>query len=105
MSKMHIRTDDMVVVLSGKEVGKKGKVIAADPSTDMVLVEGVNIVKRHRKPRSQTDRGGITESEGYIRACKVMRICPKCQKPTRFAHKIGEDGSKTRLCKKCGAEI
>ncbi|NLM61077.1 MAG: 50S ribosomal protein L24 [Clostridiales bacterium] len=103
--KLHVRTDDTVVVISGKDVGKKGKVLATDPSTGMVLVEGVNIVSRHQKPRRQGEAGGIIEREGYIRASKVMRVCPKCSKPTRLAHKIDADGNKTRVCKKCGANI
>ena len=103
--RLHVRTDDTVVVISGKDVGKKGKVLATDPSTGMVLVEGVNIVSRHQKPRRQGEAGGIIEREGYIRASKVMRVCPKCSKPTRLAHKIDADGNKTRVCKKCGANI
>jgi large subunit ribosomal protein L24 len=103
--KLHVRTDDTVVVLSGKDVGKQGKVLATDPSTGMVLVEGVNIVSRHQKPRKQGETGGIIQREGYIRASKVMRVCPKCSKPTRLAHKIEANGEKTRVCKKCGASI
>ncbi len=105
MNNLHVRKDDIVVVLSGKDIGKQGKVLASDPSTKMVLVEGVNMVSRHKKPRRQGEVGGIIKSEGYIRASKVMRVCPKCSKPTRLAHKIGADGAKTRVCKHCGAEI
>jgi len=104
-NKLHVRTDDTVVVISGKDVGKRGKVLATDPKTNMLLIEGVNIVKRHQKPRGQNTPSGIIEREGYIRASKVMRVCPKCNTPTRLAHKIAEDGTKKRLCKKCGAEI
>lgn len=103
--KLHVRTDDTVVVISGKDIGKKGKVLAADPSTGMVLVEGVNIVSKHQKPRKQGEAGGIIEREGYIRASKIMRVCPKCSKPTRLAHKVDANGNKTRACKKCGANI
>jgi len=103
--KLHVRKDDTVVVLSGKDVGKQGKVLAADPSTGMVLVEGVNMVSRHQKPRRQGETGGIIKREGYIRASKVMRVCPKCHKPTRLAHTVAADGTKSRVCKRCGAEI
>lgn len=105
MNNLHIRKDDTVVVLSGKDVGKQGKVLATEPKTGMVLVEGVNIVHRHTKPRRQGEVGGIIEREGYIKATKVMRVCPKCSKPTRLAHTVKADGTKTRVCKKCGAEI
>lgn len=103
--KLHVRKDDTVVVLSGRDIGKQGKVLASDPSTGMVLVEGINMVSRHQKPRRQGDAGGIIKREGYIRASKVMRVCPKCHKATRLAHTITSDGEKTRVCKKCGAEI
>ena len=105
MNNLHVRKDDTVVVLSGKDIGKQGKVLATEPKTGMVLVEGVNIVHRHTKPRRQGEQGGIIKKEAPLYACKVMRVCPKCNKPTRLAHKIKEDGTKTRVCKKCGAEI
>ncbi len=103
--KLHVRTGDTVQVLSGKDVGKQGKVLASDPSTGMVLVEGVNMVSRHLKPRKQGDVGGIIKRESYIRSSKVIRVCPKCDKTTRLAHKIAADGTKTRVCKKCDAAI
>jgi len=77
--KLHVRTDDTVVVISGKDVGKKGKVLATDPSTGMVLVEGVNIVSRHQKPRRQGEAGGIIEREGYIRARRSCAYAPSAQ--------------------------
>ena len=95
MNKMSIRKDDLVVVLSGKDKGKQGK----------VLVEKVNVVSRHQKPRKQGEQGGIMKKEAPICACKVQRVCPKCNKPTRPAHKLLADGKKVRVCKKCGAEI
>ena len=103
--KLHVRTGDTVVVLSGKDVGKEGKILATDPSAGMVLVEGINIVSKHQKPRRQGETGGIIEREGYIRASKVMRVCPKCNKPTRLAHRFDDEGNKTRICEKCGADI
>lgn len=105
MNKLHVRTGDTVQVLSGKDIDKKGKILASDPSTGMVLVEGINMVSRHKKPRKQGESGGIVKSEGYIRASKVIRVCPKCNKTTRLAHKVEAGGIKTRVCKKCGAEI
>ena len=105
MNKMSIKKDDTVVVLSGKDKGKKGKVIAVLPKDGKVVVEKINMVSRHTKPRRQGEVGGIIEKEAPIYACKVMRVCPKCNKATRPAHKILADGKKVRVCKKCGAEI
>ncbi|NLT14399.1 MAG: 50S ribosomal protein L24 [Clostridiales bacterium] len=102
---MNIRRDDKVIVLSGKDKGKEGKVINVDPTGGKVIVEGVNKAKRHTKPRKQGDPGGIITKETPIYASKVMRVCPKCNKPTRTAHGSAKDGSKVRVCKKCGAEI
>ena len=109
---MNIKTGDTVVLLTGKYEDKKDsngkvlthKVIAASPKEGKVIVEGVNTVKKHVKPRKQGETGGIVSKEGPIRVCKLMRVCPKCGKPTRAAHKIA-DGKKTTVCKKCGAEI
>ena len=102
---MSIRKDDTVIVLSGKDKGKKGKVLSVDPANGKVIVEKVNMVSRHTKPRRQGEEGGILQKEAPIYACKVMRVCPKCNKPTRPAHKVLADGKKVRVCKKCGAEI
>jgi large subunit ribosomal protein L24 len=104
MNKMSIKKDDLVVVLSGKDAGKQGKVLETQPSANKVIVEGVNIVSRHTKPRQQGEEGGIIKKEAPIYACKVQRVCPKCGKPTRVAHKV-EGDKKVRVCKKCGAEI
>ena len=105
MNKMSIRKDDLVVVLSGKDKGKQGKVMSVDPKAGKVIVEKVNVVSRHTKPRRQGEQGGILQKEAPIFACKVQRVCPKCSKPTRPAHKVLADGKKVRVCKKCGAEI
>ena len=102
---MSIRKDDTVIVLSGKDKGKKGKVLSVDPANGKVIVEKVNMVSRHTKPRRQGEEGGILQKEAPIYACKVMRVCPKCDKPTRPAHKVLAGGKKVRVCKKCGAEI
>ena len=105
MKNMSIRKDDTVIVLSGKDKGKKGKVLTVMPKDGKVIVEKVNVISRHQKPRKQGEECGIIKREAPIYACKVMRICPKCDKPTRPAHKTLADGKKVRVCKKCGAEI
>ena len=102
---MHIKTNDTVIVLSGRDKGKQGKVMSADPKAGKVIVVGVNVAKRHLKPRKQGEEGGIIKKETPIYACKVMRVCPKCNKPTKPAHSFKNDGEKVRVCKKCGAEI
>ena len=101
---MNIKKDDKVIVLSGKDKGKQGKVLVAEPKTGKVIVEGVNVASKHQKPRKQGEEGGIIKMETPIYACKVMVVCPKCGKPTRVAHKV-EDGKKARVCKKCGANL
>ena len=105
MNNLHIRRDDTVEVLSGKDKGKRGKVLVVMPEDGKVIVEKVNMVHRHTKPRQQGDQGGILDKEAPIYASKVQRVCPKCNKLTRPAHKILADGRKVRVCKKCGAEI
>ena len=101
---MNIRKDDKVVVLSGKDKGKQGKILTADPKAEKVIVEGVNVATKHQKPRKQGEEGGIIKVETPIYASKVQLVCPKCGKATRVAHKI-EGDKKVRVCKKCGAEI
>ena len=102
---MNIKKGDKVVVLSGKDKGKEGLVLEAMPKTGKVVVEGINVVSRHTKPRRQGEQGGIVKKEAAIYACKVQRVCPKCNKATRPAHKLLADGKKVCVCKKCGAEI
>ena len=101
---MNIRKDDKVVVLSGKDKGKEGKVLSADPKAGKVIVEGVNVASKHVKPKKQGEQGGIIKMETPIYACKVMVVCPKCGKPTRVAHKL-DAGKNVRVCKKCGANL
>ena len=101
---MKIRKDDKVIVLSGKDKGKQGKVLSADPKGGKVLVEGVQIASKHQKPRKQGEEGGIIKKETPVFASKVMLVCPKCGKPTRVGHTV-IDGEKVRACKKCGAAI
>ncbi len=104
MSKIHIKANDTVVVVSGDDKGKKGKVIKVSPKEGKVLVEGVNIVKKHVKPRPPQENGGIVEVEGAMYTSKVQLYCDKCGKATRAAHKT-ENGKKVRVCAKCGAEL
>ena len=102
---MNIKKNDTIVVLSGKDKGKQGKVLVAMPADNKVIVEGVNVATCHTKPRKQGDQGGIVKRETPIRACKVQLVCPKCGKATRVGHTVKEDGTKVRVCKKCGAEM
>ena len=104
-NKVHVKTGDTVVVLSGSEKGKKGKVMAVSPKEGKVIIEKVNLVSKHVKPRRMGEQGGIVEAEGAMYASKVQIVCPRCGKPTRIAHKILEDGSKERICKKCGEAL
>ena len=102
---MKIRKDDTVVVLSGKDKGKQGKVLSADPKGMKVIVEGVNVASKHQKPRNQQEEGGIIKMETPIYVSKVQLVCPKCGKATRVGKITKEDGSHARVCKKCGAEV
>ena len=105
VKKLHVRKDDTVVVVSGKDKGKQGKVLRALPKEGKVVVEGVNVVARHTKPKGQGDPGGIIRFEAPIDASKVMLVCEKCNKATRISYKILPDGKKVRVCKKCAAEL
>jgi large subunit ribosomal protein L24 len=105
VKKMRIRRDDLVQVISGKDKGKRGKVLKVIPKENKVIVQGVNMVKRHQRPIPQLREGGIIEREAPIYACKVMIVCPSCDKPTRVGVKFLEDGTKVRFCKKCGEII
>ena len=106
MNKLHVKTGDTVILLTGddKDCGKTGKVLEVSPEEGKVIVEGLNKVKKHVKPRKAGDPSGIIETESPIRACKVQVVCPKCNKATRVAYKV-EDGKKSRVCKHCGAEL
>lgn len=98
---LRIKKGDNVIVLSGKDKDKKGRVISVLTKKDRIIVEGVNVVKKHLKPTRKHPQGGIIERENSIPICKVMLICPKCDKPTRIGTNILEDGKKVRVCKKC----
>ncbi len=102
--KLKIKTGDNVVVLSGKNKGKKGKVIATFPRKNTLKVEGVNIQKKHAKPTQKVPQGGIREIEGPLNVSKVMVVCPTCEKPTRIMGKLMGD-KRQRACKKCGESL
>lgn len=99
---MHVHREDTVLVLTGKDRGKKGRVIRLFPKADKVLVEKINLVKRHTRPTQQLPQGGIVEKEAPIHLSNLQVVCLKCGKPTRIAHKALADGRKARVCKKCG---
>ena len=105
MKKMHVKRGDTVKVIAGKDKGKEGKVITAMPATGKVVVEGVAMVKKHQKARMQGQESGIINFEAAIDASNVMRVCSVCGKASRTGIKVLEDGSKSRYCKKCGADI
>jgi len=112
MNSLNVKKGDTVVVISGKDKGKKGKIMVAQPDDERVIVQGTAMVPRHVKPRKQGQPGGRIEKEGPIHASNVMLVCPKCDKPTRIAHKLkeveisGEKKQKSvRVCKKCGKVI
>lgn len=101
---MHVKKGDKVMVISGKEKGKTGTIIAAYPKKDRVLVEGLNIVKKHMKPNQASPQGGIVNQEASIHVSNVMLIDPKSGEPTRVGYKV-EDGKKIRIAKKSGESI
>ena len=104
MNKVHVKTNDTVIVISGDDKGKKGKVIAVSPAEGKVIVEGVNVVSKHVKPRRQGETGGITKVEGAIYASKVQHYCSKCDKAVRAKANV-VDGKKVKVCAKCGNEL
>ncbi len=105
MSKMHVKKNDQVFVLTGKDAGKTGKIIDVDLDHSRVLVEGVNLVKKHKKPRGRNQQGGIIEQVAAIDASNVMLVCSKCKRPSKTGRKIMENGEKVRFCKSCGENI
>ena len=105
MSKVHVKTGDTVMVMSGKSKGLISKVLVVSPKEGKVIVEKANIVKKHIKPRRQGEQGGIIEAEAAMYACKVQLYCGKCKAPTRAKHDFDKDGKKIRICAKCGKEL
>lgn len=101
-----IKKNDQVVMLSGRDKGKRGRVISVDPEKAKALVDNVNFVKRHTKANPQKNiKGGILEREAPVSLSQLMLVCKECQQPTRLAFKKLEDGRKTRVCKKCNAQL
>ena len=102
--KIHVRKNDKVVVISGKDKGKTGEILEIIPKTEKIVVKGINIRKKSVKPRRQGEQGGIIPSEASIHSSKVALVCPKCGKATRVGYLVEKD-EKVRVCKKCGAKI
>jgi large subunit ribosomal protein L24 len=100
-SRYHIKKNDTVMVLTGKEKGKTGKVLRILPKKDRAVVEKVNFIKRHMRPGAHSRQGGIVEKENPINISNLMVVCGKCTDPTRLGRKVLEDGSRVRYCKKC----
>jgi large subunit ribosomal protein L24 len=104
MSKLQtpLRRNDNVVVITGKDRGKRGRVLKVVSANNRLVVEGVNIIKRHTKPNPQRQvKGGVVEREAPLHASNVQLVCPECSKPTRLGRKILGDGRKVRICRKC----
>ena len=99
INKLHVKTGDNVQIITGRDRGNKGKVLDVSVKEKKVIVEGQNIVTKHVKPRRQGELGGLVKAEAPMYACKVMPICPKCNKPTRVGYKLDSDGKKVRCCK------
>lgn len=99
---MNIKQNDTVLVITGKDKGKKGKVRDVRPADRVVFVEGINIVKKHTKGRQGARQAGVIEQEAALNASKVMVICPACNNATRVGHTLLDNGQKVRVCKHCG---
>ena len=105
MIKFHVRKDDLVQVIAGKEKGKSGKVLKVLPNKNRVVVEKVNFIKRHSRPTGKTRQGGIIQKEAPIHISNVLLLCSKCNRGVRMGKRILEDGKKALVCKKCGELI
>ena len=105
MNNVHVKTGDEIVVINGKNRGKRGKVLQVSPKEGKVIVEGVNVVTKHVKPRQMGEPGGLIKAESALYADKVQLICPKCGKATRVGHDVDKNGKKVRVCKKCNAQF
>jgi large subunit ribosomal protein L24 len=101
----HVRKDDIVQVIAGKEKGKTGKVLRVLPKKNRVLVEKVNFIKRHTRPSGKARQGGIIQKEAPIHISNVLLVCPKCNRGVRMGKRVSEDGKKALVCKKCGELI
>ena len=102
MANLKFKKDDLVKIISGKERGKKGKVIAVFPKENKLIVEKLNMIKRHTKANQKTGKGGIVEKEARFHGSNIMVICVKCNRAVRVGKKLLDDGKNVRICKKCG---
>lgn len=100
-----LKKNDTVLVIAGAEKGKKGRVLSIEPKKDRLLIESINMIKKHMKPNKQYQQGGIIDKEAPVHRSNVMLVCPKCDKPTRIGNSILEDGKKIRACKQCGEVV
>ncbi len=98
---LRIKKGDTAVVMTGKNKGKKGRILSVNPAKERIVIEGINIVKKHTKPNKKYTQGGIIEKEAPVHISNVMLQCPKCNKPTRIGNAVLDDGRKLRTCKKC----
>jgi len=103
--KVHVKKDDMVKIIAGKDQGKTGKVLRVFPAKGRVVVESINVVKRHTRPSQMNPEGGIIEKEAPLSISNVMLVCGSCNQATRTGIKLLEDGSKSRYCKKCNESV
>ena len=104
MNNLNVKTGDLVLVITGKDKGKQGKVLKTSPKTGRIVVEGVNMISRHQKARKAQEKSSIVKKEGTIDVSNVMVVCPVCGKPTRVKHTINEEGKVVRTCK-CGQAL
>jgi large subunit ribosomal protein L24 len=101
-----VRKNDNVVVMTGKDRGKRGRVLKVVPARNRLVIEGVNFIKRHTRPNPQRNiKGGVVEREGSVHASNVQVICPECSAPTRIGHQLLGDGRKMRICRKCDGAV
>jgi large subunit ribosomal protein L24 len=101
----HVKRDDEVIVISGDDKGKRGKVIEVAPKEGKLIIDGVNMVSKHVKPRRQGEPGGIIKTAGPVYACKVLPYCSKCGKGVRIKNKMSNDNKRARICASCGEEL
>jgi len=105
MNKVHVKKGDKIVVLAGKDKGKKSQILSVNPTEHRVVVADVNILVHHNKPKKQGEKGGIVKAPGAIDCSNVQVICPVCNKATRIAHSKDDKNKSVRICKKCGAVL
>jgi large subunit ribosomal protein L24 len=102
---MKLKKGDHVRVIAGKDVGKEGPITRVITATDRVIVDGVNVAKRHQRAQGQTMQGGIIDKDMPIHVSNVAIVCPGCDKPTRIGYRFEDDGTKVRVCRKCGKDL